>query len=267
MARLGVTVAVCFLTLHCMSAERSRVSVEFAGSNDGVNGSIQIDGKTWFSFDKNTAFHSAQEWHSQTSSNLFFVDSKKANGDDTYGHYNATVLSWSMTEGSKTDFTTEVRLYPEKNIVIFESKIAREGGIASTNFYRLHSNFELSFNPDGSRPFAISWVCLFPRFMAAARSLKKLDSTPAASQPVRRASSIHGCRGNLRASWAPKQCTEHSVQYSKLCRREAGPCQGLSFWSIVDAYKPPPRLLYKGSSSGGRWRNGIYWSIWPTIKW
>ena len=87
--------------LHWHCAERSRVSVEFAGSNDGVKGSIQIDGQTWFSFDKNTAFHTAREWHSQTSSNLFFVDSKKANGDDTYGHYNATVLSWSMSEGSK----------------------------------------------------------------------------------------------------------------------------------------------------------------------
>ena len=137
MASLGVTVLVCFLTLHCIgmaSAERSRVSVEFAGSNHGVKGNIRIDGQTWFSFDKNTAFHTAREWYSQTSSNLFFVSSKKANGEDTYGHYNATVLSWSMSEGLKTDFTTEVRLYPKKNIVIFESKIAREGGIANTNF-------------------------------------------------------------------------------------------------------------------------------------
>ena len=39
-----------------------------------------------------------------------------------------------MSEGLKTDFTTEVRLYPKKNIVIFESKIAREGGITNTNF-------------------------------------------------------------------------------------------------------------------------------------
>ena len=51
MASLGVTVLVCFLTLHCIgmaSAERSRVSVEFAGSNHGVKGNIQIDGQTWF---------------------------------------------------------------------------------------------------------------------------------------------------------------------------------------------------------------------------
>ena len=270
MASLGVTVLVCFLTLHCIgmaSAERSRVSVEFAGSNHGVKGNIRIDGQTWFSFDKNTAFHTAREWYSQTSSNLFFVSSKKANGEDTYGHYNATVLSWSMSEGLKTDFTTEVRLYPKKNIVIFESKIAREGGITNTNFTGLHSNFELPVNPDGPRPFATSWVRLFPRFMAAARSFKKLDSTQATSQPVRRASSIHRCRWNLRAFWAPKRPAEHGVQYSKLCRREAGPCQGLSFWSVINAYKPPSRLLHKGCSSGGRWRNGVNWSIWSTVKW
>ena len=87
----------------------------------------------WFSFDRNTAFHTAREWHSQTSGNLFFVSSKKADGEDGYGQYSSTVLSWSINTASETDFTTEARLYPKENIVIFESKIAREGGITNTN--------------------------------------------------------------------------------------------------------------------------------------